>query len=136
MPAENLIISYYAKSLHHTTTMWVKRSKKNTLLEAFEEVVLIEKDILSLKDNTNPEAEPTSSSKKKIDILTKPPSNKKYQEPIDMESLQKSFQNLSNQVVDLKRVAKEGSSRKGFIEHLLEDPLRILPIRKPLWLKV
>jgi hypothetical protein len=54
MPAENLIIAYYAKDLHHTTTMWVKRSKKNTLLEAFEEAILIEKDMLSLKDNTNP----------------------------------------------------------------------------------
>jgi hypothetical protein len=66
MPTENLIVAYYDKALHHTTTMWVKRSKKNTLLEAFEEFVLIEKDMLSLKDNTNPEAESTSSSKKKI----------------------------------------------------------------------
>jgi hypothetical protein len=113
MPTENLIVSYYAKSLHHTTTMWVKRSKKNTLLESFEEAVLIEKDMLSLKDNTNPDTEPSSSSKKKIEILTKPPSNKKDQEPIDMENLQKSFQKLSNQVVDLKRVAEEGSSSKG-----------------------
>jgi hypothetical protein len=89
MPAENLIISYYAKALHHTTTMWVKRSKKNTLLEDFEESILIEKDMLSLKDNTNPETEQTSSSKKKIDILTKPPSTKKDQEPVDLGKLAK-----------------------------------------------
>jgi len=66
VPAENLIVSYYAKDLHHTTTMCVKRSKNNTLLEAFEETVLNEKDMLSLKDNTNPETESTSSFKKKI----------------------------------------------------------------------
>jgi hypothetical protein len=87
MLAKKLFIAYYAKSLHHNTTMWVKRSKKNTLIEDFEEFFLIEKDMLSLKDNTNPEAEPTSSSKKKIDILTKPPSNNKDEEPIDMEIL-------------------------------------------------
>jgi hypothetical protein len=129
MPAENMIVAYYAKALHHTTTMWVKRSKKNTLLEAFEEAVLIEKDMLSLKDNTNPETESTSSSKKKIEILTKPPSNKKDQEPIDMESLQKSFQKLSNQVVDLKRVAEEGSSSKGTYRPPFRRPLPNPPNR-------
>jgi hypothetical protein len=77
MPVENLIIAYYGKYLHHTTTMWVKSPKNNTLLGAFEESILIEKDMLSLKDNTNHDAEQTSSSKKKIDILTKPPSNQK-----------------------------------------------------------
>jgi hypothetical protein len=105
MPAKNMIVTYYAKPLHHTTTMWVKRSKMNILLEYFEEAVLIEKDMLILKDNTNTETQSTSSSKKNIEILTKPPSNKKDQEPIDMESLQKDFQNLSNQVLDLKRYA-------------------------------
>jgi len=33
---ENFIIAYYVKALQHNTTMWVKRSKKNTPLEAFE----------------------------------------------------------------------------------------------------
>ena len=41
MPVENLIVAYYAKSLHHNIAIWVKRSKKNTLLEDFEEAVLI-----------------------------------------------------------------------------------------------
>ena len=113
MLAKKMIVSYYAKALHHTATMLVKRSKNNTLLESFEEAVLIENDMFSLKDNTNPKTKSNSSSKKKIEILTKPPSNKKDQEPIDMEILQKSFQKLSNQVVDLKRAAEEGSSRKG-----------------------
>jgi hypothetical protein len=87
--------------------------ENNTLLEYFEEAFLIEKDMFNLNDKTNPKTESTSSSKKKIEILTKLPSNKKDQEPIDMESLQKAFQNLSNQIVDLKRVADEGSSSKG-----------------------
>jgi hypothetical protein len=129
MPAENLVIAYYAKSLHHNTTMWVKRSKKNTLLESFEEAVLIEKDILSLKDNTNPEAESTSSSKKKIEILTRPPSNKKEKEPLDLESLHKSFQKLSNQVIDLKRSAEEGSSSKGNYRPPFRRPLPNPPNR-------
>jgi hypothetical protein len=53
MHGENLIVAYYTKDLHHTTTMWVKRYKKYTLLEAFEKSILIEKDIIRLKDNIN-----------------------------------------------------------------------------------
>jgi hypothetical protein len=36
MPAENLIIAYYTKALHQSIAIWVKRSKKSMLLEAFE----------------------------------------------------------------------------------------------------
>jgi hypothetical protein len=36
MPVESLIVVYYAKALHNNISIWVKRSKKNTLLEAFE----------------------------------------------------------------------------------------------------
>ena len=73
MPIEILIVAYYAKALHNNIAIWVKRSKKNTFLEAFEEASQIEKDILSLKDNLSSEVETTSSSKKKIEILTRPP---------------------------------------------------------------
>jgi hypothetical protein len=37
IPAESLIVAYYAKALHNNIAIWVKRSKKNMLLEAFEE---------------------------------------------------------------------------------------------------
>jgi hypothetical protein len=65
MPTESLIVAYYVKSLHNNIAIWVKSSKKKTLLEAFEEASQIEKDILSLKDNHSSEAEKTSSSKRK-----------------------------------------------------------------------
>jgi hypothetical protein len=35
MPAEILIVSYYTKDLHNNIAIWVKRSKKSTLMEAF-----------------------------------------------------------------------------------------------------
>jgi hypothetical protein len=122
MPAESLIVAYYTKALHNNIAIWVKRSKKSTLLEAFEEASQIEKDILSLKDNLNSEAETTSSSKKKIEILTRPPQAKSQPETLDLESLQKDFQKLSNQVMDLKRSAEEASSSKGSFKP---------PFRKP-----
>jgi hypothetical protein len=37
MPAKNIIIAYYTKSLHQSIAIWVNKSKKATLLEAFEE---------------------------------------------------------------------------------------------------
>jgi hypothetical protein len=113
MPAENLIIAYYTKALHQSIAIWVKRSKKATLLEAFEEASQIEKDILSLKDTTSNETETSSSSKKKIEILPRPSQNKAQPESSDLENLTKVIQKLSNQVIDLKRMAEEASSSKG-----------------------
>jgi hypothetical protein len=113
MSAENLIVTYYTKSLHQNIAIWVKRSKKATLLEAFEEASQIKKDILILKDNICNEAETTSSSKKKIEILPRPPQNKTQSDGSDLESLQKVIQKLSNQVIDLRRSVEEASSSKG-----------------------
>jgi hypothetical protein len=113
MPAENLIVAYYTKDLHQNVAIWVKRSKKATLLEAFEEASQIKKYILSLKDNLSNEAEITPSSKKKIEILPRPPQTKTQSESSDLESLQKVIQKLSNQVVDLRRSVEEASSSKG-----------------------
>jgi hypothetical protein len=99
-----------------------QKVKKNTLLESFEEEIQIEKDILILKHNLNSEAKTTSSSKKKIEILTRPPQDKNQLETLDLEILQKSFQKLLNQVMDLKRSTEEASSRKESFK---------LPFRKP-----
>jgi hypothetical protein len=113
MPAENLIIAYYTKDLHQSIAIWVKQSKKATLLEAFEEASQIEKDILSLKDTTSNETETSSSSKKKIKILPRPTQSKTQPERSDLENLTKFIQKLSNQVIDLKRMIEEASLRKG-----------------------
>jgi hypothetical protein len=64
-----------------------KRSKNNTLLEAFKEAFLIEKDIMNLKDNLSSEAETISSAKKKIEILTRPPQTKNKKDTLNLESL-------------------------------------------------
>jgi hypothetical protein len=95
-PAEILIVAYYTKALHNNIAICVKSSKKNTLLEAFEEASQIKKDILILKDNLNSEVETTSSSKKKIEILSRSPQTKNQPEILDIERLQKAFQKLSN----------------------------------------
>jgi ribonuclease HI len=113
MPSESLIIAYYTKALHQSIAIWVKRSKKATLLEAFEEAAQIEKDILSLKDPSSNETETVPSSKKKIEILPRPTQNKTQPENSDLENLTKVVQKLSNQVVDLKRSTEEASSSKG-----------------------
>jgi hypothetical protein len=113
MPTESLVIAYYTKALHQSIAIWVKRSKKATLLEAFEEASQIEKDILSLKDSSSNETETSSSYKKKIEILPRPTQSKTQPENSDLENLTKVVQKLSNQVIDLKRSAEEASSSKG-----------------------
>jgi hypothetical protein len=113
MPAESLVIAYYTKALHQSIAIWVKRSKKATLLEDFEEATQIEKDILSLKDPSSNETETVPSSKKNIQILPRPTQNKTQPENSDLENLTKVVQKLSNQVVDLKRSTEESSLSKG-----------------------
>jgi hypothetical protein len=66
------------------------------LLEAFEEERKFLKDILILKDNISSEVETNSSSKKKIEILSRVPQPKNQQETLDLERLQKDFKKLSN----------------------------------------
>ena len=122
MLVESLIVAYYTKALHNNIEIWVKRSKKNTLLEAFEEASQIENDILSLKYNLSIEAETTSSSKKQIEILARSPQTKTQPKTLDLEILQKAFQKLSNKVIDLKRSTEEASISKGSFKP---------PFRKP-----
>jgi hypothetical protein len=105
MPTKSLIGAYYTKALHNNIAIWVKRSKNSILLEAFEEAIQIEKDILSLKDNLNSEVEAASSSKKKIEILARPPQAKIQLETLELESLQKVVQRLSNQVRRLEEIS-------------------------------
>jgi hypothetical protein len=128
MPAKNLIIAYYTKDLHQSIAIWVKRSKKATLLEAFEEASQIEKDILSLKDSTSNETETSSSSKKKIEILPRPTQSKTQPESSDLENLTKVVQKLSNQVIDLKRTTEEASSIKGPYKPPFQKPF---PTNRP-----
>jgi len=113
MPAESLVIAYYTKYMHQSIAIWVKRSKKATLLEAFEEASQIEKYILSLKDSTSNEIETSSSSKKKVEILPRPTQSKRQLESSNLENLTKVVQKISNQVIDLKRTTEEASSSKG-----------------------
>jgi hypothetical protein len=130
MPVEKFIVAYYTKSLHNNIAIWVKRSKKSTLLEAFEEVSQIKKDILSLKDNLSNEEEITPSSNKKIEILTRPLQTKTQSETLDLESLQKVIHKLSNQVIDLRRSVEESSSSKGNYKPPFKKPF------SPNWLNL
>jgi hypothetical protein len=127
MPAESLVISYYTKALHQSIAIWVKKSKKATLLEAFEEATQIEKDILSLKDSSSNETETVSSSKKKIEILPRPTQNKTQPENSELENLTKVVQKLSNQVIDIKRSTEEASSSKGPYRPPFRNPFQTNP---------
>jgi hypothetical protein len=128
MHVENLIVAYYTKALHQNIAIWVKGSKKTTLLEAFKEESQIEKDIISLKDNISNETEITSSSKKKIEILPRPPQTKTESDSLDLESLHKAVQKLSNQVIDLRISAEEASSSKGSYKPPFRKPF---PTNRP-----
>ena len=53
MSIENHLVSYYVKDILTPLGMWVKWVHKPTLQQVFDEAMLIENDMLSLKDSSD-----------------------------------------------------------------------------------
>jgi hypothetical protein len=87
-----------------TIALFVKRSKKTTLDEVFEEAISMEKDLFSLKGNLTEENKPTPPVRKPIP-QPKVHSFSKKDDAFDMESLQRIINTLSDEIIDLKKSA-------------------------------
>ena len=57
IPVEELLVSYYIKGLPTQIAMWVKRSRKESLQDAFSEAIKVERDMFCLKDNPDTSSE-------------------------------------------------------------------------------
>jgi hypothetical protein len=82
--------------------MFIKRVEKNTLAKLFVQAIKIEKDNIRLKGNPGQDEGKASTS------------NKKEQDSMDMESIQRIFNKISNRIIDLKKGITEISSNKHF----------------------
>ena len=101
LPAEELLVSYYTKGLLTQVAMWVKRDHKTTLQEEFLEAILVKKDMFCLKDNLDAQTDHPSTYRRRKENIPKLTPKKKY--PYDMDTMKKLLQNISNDMVDLKR---------------------------------
>ena len=80
-----MLVSYYIKGLPTPISMWVKRAHKNNLQENFAEEILVEKDMLCLRENPYIQIDQPSTSRKKQENLPKPTKQNKY--PFEMDNM-------------------------------------------------
>ena len=84
--------------------MFVKRAAKPTLIETFDEAIKVEKDMSAIKTNPRVDTDSASSSRKKSESPSKTTNpDKKGQDALDLDSLQRVIKKLSNEIIDLKK---------------------------------
>ena len=91
--------------------MFVRKKAKLTLAENFEEEIKVEKDVNATKANPGVYNDSASSSRKKIDSPAKG-SDKRGQDALDLDSLQRVIKKLSNEIIDLKKGTSENTTNK------------------------
>jgi len=94
--------------------MFVKRSKLETLEETFEEAILVEKEMMSLKPHPTNESDGASSSRKKSENSNINNNEKKETDNFDLENLQRVIKKLSNDMIDLKKNNTETNQNRGY----------------------
>ena len=102
MSTKDHLVSYYVKYIPTPLGMWVKWVHKPTLQQVFDEAMLIEKDMLSLKDSSDINTNQPSTFEKKTNPKKKFNPLKKDQSSFDFENIQKVPLNVSNEFYTYK----------------------------------
>lgn len=113
-PVEAVTIKFYTSALPLSMAMFVKRSKLENLEETFEEAILVEKEMMSLKPHLMNESDGTSSSRKKSENSNRNNNEKKETDNFDLENLQRVIKKLSNDMIDLKKNNTETNQNRGY----------------------
>ena len=105
--------------------MFVRRTTKLTLTENFEEAIKVEKDMSAIKTNPGVDTDSASSSRKKTNSPTKNTNpEKKGQDSLDLDSLQRVIKKLSNEIIDLKKGNSESTLNKEPPRQLFRRPFQ------------
>jgi hypothetical protein len=107
-PIEDVDIELYTSFLPISMEMFVKNVDKATLEGAFQEALKVEKNMMSLEGN--PRAESSKDKGKVKSIVSKPTEENNNSNSMDMEALQRIVKKLPNDLIDLKKSGREGSS--------------------------
>ena len=110
-PTNDVTAEFYTTTISPSTTMFIKRAEKEILNENFEKVIKVEKDLLSMHGKTKIDDEKPSASSNKTANQTKTSSDKKRPRIRRYGSMSKNIKKLSNDVINLKKMAFENTSR-------------------------
>jgi hypothetical protein len=106
-PGLDIQIDFYSSALPVSIAMFVKRESKNTLTEAMQEALDVEKEISSIASKSPSEDSRSSITTKKTIIKDE----RKDKDVFDMENLQKVMKTLANEIVDVKGKLVEVSNK-------------------------
>ena len=127
-PTEDVTIEFYTSALPGKIAMFVRQKAKLTLAENFEEAIKVEKDVTATKANPRVDTDSaSSSSRKKTDTPAKATtsSDKKSQDALDLDSLQRVIKKLSNEIIDLKKVLLKKPQTRNHLNSSSEDLSKI-----------
>jgi hypothetical protein len=110
-PNNDIIVELYTPIVPPFMVMFVKRVKKEALNENFKESIKVEKYLLSVEGKNNIDDEKRTSLGKNLGTQTKKLSNKKDQDFPYTESMDMIIKKVSNDVVYLKKVDSENTTR-------------------------
>ena len=136
-PTEDVTIEFYTSALPGKIAIFVRQKAKLTLAENFEEAIKVEKHVTATKTNPVTDTDTASSSRKKTDSPAKatPSSDKRGQDALDLDSLQRVIKKLSNEIIDLKRALlitpQTRSHQNSYLEDLfiIQLPNKIHPLK-------
>ena len=125
-PTEDVTIEFYTSALPGKIAMFVRQKAKLTLAENFEEAIKVEKDVSATKENSGVDTDSTSSSRKKTDSPAKTTtgSDKRSQDALDLDSLQRVIKKLSNEIIDLKKGTSDNTPNKEPPRQLFRRPFQ------------
>jgi hypothetical protein len=113
--------------------MFVKREKQQNFVDNLEEDINVEKDLAAISNHPGNEESKSSASEKndkKNKGASKMESDMKDKDPTNMESMQWMIKQLTNVIIDLKKIMGEGKKPfKPFIKKIIntDTPPQIPP---------
>ena len=125
-PAEDVTIEFYTSALPVSMAMFVRRAAKPTLTETFDEAIKVEKYMFAIKTNPGVDTDSASSSRKKTESPSKTSTpEKKGQDALELDNLQRVIKKLSNEIIDLKKGTSENTPNKESPKQFLEGLSKI-----------
>lgn len=100
-PHESIIVDFYMSALPTCIAQFVKRATKPTLLESYQEAIVVKKDLHTIRVIKDDEPKKDSRyASKKSQVMASKGRNK---EENDIETLTRLVKNLTTEVSELKQ---------------------------------
>jgi hypothetical protein len=109
--------------------MFVKRGKKETLLDTLEVAKKFEQEMIGCKENP---IKKDYSRQKQGGTINKPSTEEKGKDAMDLENLHRFIKKLTNEIIDVKINISESSSNQRPYQNFFKRRIENKPFELPL----